>query len=220
MAHLPNGQDPRFNGGAIDESWYQLAGTIVEANGDSRHNARSQSCSLYQDYTCSRSHHLVNGGVSDSDLQHMNDTISNFSLSPRPIIANSAASSSTTNLPATASKPSKSKTEDLNHRVRSKSASQMGYQSPSPSTTTTATKSTPVNRPGNRPGGDHEELEENRTLRFVGKRGLAVGYGDDITSAKGTVRGVTNRVKAGIMNFTYKPLNSKKVSVTPVSTNS
>ncbi|XP_072040489.1 glutaredoxin domain-containing cysteine-rich protein 1-like [Amphiura filiformis] len=50
-------------------------------------------------------------------------------------------------------------------------------------------------------------LEDDRTLRFVGRRGLAVGDGEDITSSKGTVRGVKNRVRAGIANFTYKPLD-------------
>lgn len=55
-------------------------------------------------------------------------------------------------------------------------------------------------------------VEDDRTLRFVGRRGLAVGDGDDITSQKGTVRGVKNRVRAGIANFEYKPLDYNRVS--------
>ncbi|XP_030836380.1 glutaredoxin domain-containing cysteine-rich protein 1 [Strongylocentrotus purpuratus] len=52
--------------------------------------------------------------------------------------------------------------------------------------------------------------DENRTLRFVGRRGLASGDGVDIKSVKGTVRGVKNRVRAGIANFEFKPLDNKK----------
>ncbi|XP_041475918.1 glutaredoxin domain-containing cysteine-rich protein 1-like [Lytechinus variegatus] len=56
------------------------------------------------------------------------------------------------------------------------------------------------------------EEDENRTLRFVGRRGLARGDGDDIKSVKGTVRGVKNRVRAGIANFEFKPLDNNKKS--------
>lgn len=50
-------------------------------------------------------------------------------------------------------------------------------------------------------------VDENRTLRFVGRRGLAIGDGEDIKSSKGTVRGVKNRVRAGIANFEFQPLH-------------
>ncbi|XP_033106011.1 glutaredoxin domain-containing cysteine-rich protein 1-like [Anneissia japonica] len=52
--------------------------------------------------------------------------------------------------------------------------------------------------------------DDNRTLRFVGRRGLESGDGDDITSQKGTIRGVQNRVRAGIANFEFKPLDTTK----------
>ncbi|XP_071509951.1 glutaredoxin domain-containing cysteine-rich protein 1-like [Diadema antillarum] len=59
-----------------------------------------------------------------------------------------------------------------------------------------------------------QDVDENRTLRFVGRRGLSSGDGEDIKSVKGTVRGVKNRVRAGIANFEFKPLdNNKKKSV-------
>lgn len=56
-------------------------------------------------------------------------------------------------------------------------------------------------------------VDENRTLRFVGRRGLAIGDGEDIKSSKGTVRGVKNRVRAGIANFEFHPLHEGSVSI-------
>ncbi|XP_071847845.1 glutaredoxin domain-containing cysteine-rich protein CG12206-like [Apostichopus japonicus] len=57
------------------------------------------------------------------------------------------------------------------------------------------------------PRSSSKHVDENRTLRFVGRRGLAIGDGEDIKSAKGTVRGVKNRVRAGIANFEFHPLH-------------
>lgn len=54
--------------------------------------------------------------------------------------------------------------------------------------------------------------DKDRTLRFVGRRGLAEGDGEDIHSMRGTVRGVKNRVRAGIANYEYKPLDYNRVS--------
>ncbi len=64
----------------------------------------------------------------------------------------------------------------------------------------------------NENGKPLQPVEDDRTLRFVGRRGLAVGDGEDIHSHHGTVRGVKNRVRAGIANFEYKPLDYNRVS--------
>ncbi|CAH1267904.1 GRXCR1 [Branchiostoma lanceolatum] len=48
-----------------------------------------------------------------------------------------------------------------------------------------------------------EEEDENRVLRYVGKRDYSGGVEDtEIVSRNGTVRGVKNRVRAGLAHFT------------------
>ncbi|XP_038056958.1 glutaredoxin domain-containing cysteine-rich protein 1-like [Patiria miniata] len=209
------GNDPVFNGGTPDDSpRYQLGG--IRVNGDQSNGHQTESRVPQQkEPVYVNSHSFMNGSASESELlQHLSETINNFSLSPRPPFGaqsdsaptnNSSTASSPTNLPAVApkAKPSKTRTQHPNHRDRSNSSGQMGYQFH-------VSENDP--KPGSPHNGGGDSTSENRTLRFVGKRGLSVG-GDDITSAKGTVRGVTNRVKAGIMNFTYKPLNHKKKAV-------
>ncbi|XP_071951782.1 glutaredoxin domain-containing cysteine-rich protein 1-like [Antedon mediterranea] len=86
----------------------------------------------------------------------------------------------------------------------------------SSSTSSSKKPSTSSNKTGQSSGHHHRvtgassSVDENRTLRFAGQRGLATGDGEDITSRKGTVRGVHNRVRAGIANFEFKPLDTTK----------
>ncbi len=220
MAQLQNGREESqlINGSKADDSLVQLAGRKVNRehfNGNNNtelelaEGNRETSQPLYMN----TSHFVVNGTAPPTEselLQHISDAISNFSLNPRPTSELfSSPQAATPRTPAVAPKPSKSKNPHPTRQqcVRGKSASQMGYQFY-------------VNENAAKKVGNHQQVAEaqsesdgeNRTLRFVGKRGLTTGDGDDITSAKGTVRGVTNRVRAGIMNFTYKPLNHAKVS--------
>ena len=209
MAHLRNGkkEDSRhLNGGGINESRCQLADPR-RVNGDNcgtnnnidivrNDDAGQTSEPLYVN-------HLLNGSATESELlQHISENISNLSLNPRP----TADSSATTRLPSVAPKPSKQSKKNQ-HQNRSKSSRQMGYQF-----YVNESKPNKAGHHRSAAGAQGDAEDENRTLRFVGQRGLATGDGDDITSSKGTVRGVTNRVRAGITNFTYKPLNHAKVS--------
>ncbi|XP_071786576.1 glutaredoxin domain-containing cysteine-rich protein 1-like [Asterias amurensis] len=217
MAQLQNGREESQlnNGVEADDSLDQLAGRKVigehfNSNNNTEPEPQDNGESSEPLYT---NHFFVNGTApTESELlQHISDAISNFSLNPRPtseLFSTPQATPPPHRLPAVAPKPSTSKNPQPNHqqRVRGKSASQMGYQF---HVNENATKEVGSHPQGAEAQGDGE----NRTLRFVGKRGLTTGDGDDITSAKGTVRGVTNRVRAGIMNFNYKPLSNAKKAV-------
>ncbi|XP_070554518.1 glutaredoxin domain-containing cysteine-rich protein CG12206-like [Ptychodera flava] len=51
--------------------------------------------------------------------------------------------------------------------------------------------------------------DENKSLRYVGRRGLqSTQAEEDIISINGTVRGVKNRVRAGVTQFEFRPLLS------------
>ncbi|XP_077983957.1 glutaredoxin domain-containing cysteine-rich protein CG12206-like [Glandiceps talaboti] len=56
---------------------------------------------------------------------------------------------------------------------------------------------------------DHKHSEDEHAGRFVGRRGLKSTHDEeDIISVNGTVRGVKNRVRAGVTQFEFRPLLS------------